>query len=85
MAPRSSPTGRVTCATCEIEITGPAVDNAGRRYCCAGCLVGGPCTCSYDVEPESDGWVRDCLDVRAALAGSPFDRPRSSPVLGRRP
>jgi hypothetical protein len=37
-----------TCATCEIEIVGKATFHVGLPFCCAGCVAGGPCTCSYD-------------------------------------
>ena len=39
----------MTCANCELEIVGLAEFHAGLAFCCAGCLVGGPCSCSYDV------------------------------------
>ena len=55
-----------TCATCEIEITRPATVQAGLPFCCAGCVDGGPCTCSYDEVP-SDQRVRHCLDIEGVV------------------
>lgn len=42
---------RFTCASCRVEIRGPATFHAGVAFCCAGCVAGGPCTCSYDPMP----------------------------------
>src|SRR4051794_21933431 len=39
-----------TCVTCEVEIVGNAVFHVGLPFCCSGCVAGGPCTCSYDLE-----------------------------------
>jgi hypothetical protein len=39
-----------TCVTCEVEIAGNAVFHVGLPFCCSGCVAGGPCTCSYDLE-----------------------------------
>jgi hypothetical protein len=36
------------CANCDIAIVGPPVTHVGLPFCCAGCVVGGPCRCSYD-------------------------------------
>jgi hypothetical protein len=36
------------CTSCEVEIRGPALFHVGLPFCCAGCVVDGPCTCSYD-------------------------------------
>jgi hypothetical protein len=67
----------LTCVTCEIEIAGHPTFHVGMPFCCAGCAAGGPCTCSYD-----DSRVRDCLDVRAVVAGEAASRVES--VAGRR-
>ena len=40
----------LTCVSCEGEIAGRAEYYAGLPFCCAGCVVGGPCMCSYDVD-----------------------------------
>ena len=40
------------CATCEIEIIGRPIIHVGLAFCCAGCVAGGPCTCSYDTIAE---------------------------------
>lgn len=45
--PTESP---LTCVSCEGEIGGWAEYYAGLPFCCAGCVVGGPCTCSYDFD-----------------------------------
>jgi hypothetical protein len=41
------------CASCEAEIRGRATFHVGLAFCCAGCVAGGPCTCSYDAEPDT--------------------------------
>ena len=42
-----------SCVTCEAEIVGRPTFYVGLPFCCAGCVANGPCTCSYDDEPES--------------------------------
>ena len=54
-----------TCVTCEIEIAGRPEFHVGLPFCCAGCVVGGPCLCSYDLFEE----IRSVLD-----AADPLDR-----------
>jgi hypothetical protein len=66
MTRRSSTTKPFYCATCDIEIAGPATFHVGLPFCCAGCAAGGPCTCSYDREPD-ESRIRHCLDVDWAL------------------
>jgi hypothetical protein len=68
MGDRLNPTKPFTCVTCEIEIAGPPTFHVGLPFCCAGCVAGGPCTCSYDDAP-SDKEVRHCLDIKG-VAGS---------------
>ena len=46
---RPNPTPPLACVTCELEIAGRPEFLAGLPFCCAGCAVGGPCSCSYDV------------------------------------
>jgi len=41
------------CVTCEIDIAGKPTFHLGLAFCCAGCAVSGPCTCSYDDRPSS--------------------------------
>jgi hypothetical protein len=57
-----------TCVTCEFEIAGHPIFHVGLPFCCAGCVAGGPCTCSYDTAPN-DWQVRECLDVEVAVGG----------------
>lgn len=40
-----------TCATCRGEFHHPPTIHVGVVFCCAGCVAGGPCICSYDDEP----------------------------------
>jgi hypothetical protein len=71
---RLSTTKPYTCVTCEVEIVGPATFHVGLPFCCSGCVAGGPCTCSYDPEPDSPadgGEVRHCLDVAVAVGDHP--------------
>ena len=72
---RISTTTPFTCVTCEIEIAGPATFHVGLPFCCAGCVAGGPCTCTYDITPE-DTRVRHCLDVEVV-----FGDEAAGPVL----
>jgi hypothetical protein len=62
-----NPTKPFTCVTCEIEIAGPATFHAGLPFCCAGCVAGGPCTCSYDVPPNAHR-IRHCLDIEGLVS-----------------
>ena len=52
----------LTCVSCESVIVGRAEFYAGLPFCCGGCVVGGPCTCSYDPEPA------DAVGGPAAIA-----------------
>jgi hypothetical protein len=76
------------CASCEAPIQGPPTFFVGLAFCCAGCVAGGPCTCSYDAEPAS---VREVpgrsgptgpADDADAVADEPAvdDEPRTDPV-----
>ena len=56
---RLSTTYPFTCVTCEVEIVGPATFHLGLPFCCAGCVAGGPCTCSYDRDPVAHAQFRD--------------------------
>jgi hypothetical protein len=40
-----------SCTNCEAAIHGSVTFFVGLPFCCAGCVAGGPCTCSYDPEP----------------------------------
>jgi hypothetical protein len=51
---RSSTGYPFTCVSCELEIVGKAVFHVGLPFCCAGCVAGGPCTCSYDLDVIDD-------------------------------
>jgi hypothetical protein len=62
----------LTCVSCEAEITAPPTLHEGLPFCCGGCVPGGPCTCSYDVDPIEESRVRHCLDVEAAVGDWPF-------------
>ena len=80
MGDRLNPTKPFTCATCEIAITGPATFHAGLPFCCAGCVAGGPCTCSYDDAPSVQR-IRYCLDIEAVMS-SPAERDRPDLTAG---
>jgi hypothetical protein len=51
---RSSKRSPFICVTCELGIVGKAVFHVGLPFCCAGCVAGGPCTCSYDLDLTDD-------------------------------
>jgi len=65
MGDRLATTRPFTCVTCEIELTGPATFHVGLPFCCAGCVAGGPCMCSYD-DVAAETTIRHCLDVEGA-------------------
>jgi hypothetical protein len=65
------------CLTCEIEVPWPPVLRDGRSYCCEGCAVGGPCSCSYDLPAESSG------DGAAVVTAVGARRARKAPVPSR--
>lgn len=63
----------VACATCEFEVIWPPVERVGRAYCCDGCAMGGPCTCSYDERPDPEVIMRQHVSRSygtATLGGS---------------
>lgn len=64
---RLSTTKPFHCVTCEVEITGRPTFHTGLPFCCAGCVAGGPCLCSYDVEPDDDARIRHCRDIAPLL------------------
>ena len=41
-----------TCVSCEGRILGSVEIHVGLPFCCAGCVAGGPCICSYDPAPR---------------------------------
>jgi hypothetical protein len=48
-------------------------------YCCAGCVVGGPCVCDYEANLAEDGV--DGLGLPFAVSARPFDAaPASEPA-----
>ena len=57
----------LTCANCELEIAGRPEFLVGLAFCCAGCVVGGPCMCSYDL-------FEDIQRVIDASGPMPVDR-----------
>jgi hypothetical protein len=68
MGDRLITTEALTCVNCEIEIAGTATFHVGLAFCCAGCVVGGPCVCTY-VEAQAAPRIRHCLDVEVAIGG----------------
>ncbi len=77
---RVHPTTPLACATCEIEITGRPEYDAGVSFCCAGCVVGGPCSCSYDLPDESHDVDAAAFRISLvrAIPGAPL---RPEPVM----
>jgi hypothetical protein len=77
-------TATFTCASCEARIAGAPVIHVGVAFCCAGCVAGGPCLCSYDVAhggirpersnvcEETDGDERRRLAARPAANANEF-------------
>jgi hypothetical protein len=48
-----------TCASCEAPTALHPVIHLGLPFCCAGCAAGGPCICSYDLEPAPAAAIAD--------------------------
>jgi hypothetical protein len=84
MSRRLSTSETFTCANCEIEIVGPPTFHVGLAFCCAGCVAGGPCTCSYDRGRTTDVDVRHCVDIRGALAADEGNPARRAEFEGTR-
>jgi len=71
-------TALLTCVTCELEIAGRPEFHAGLPFCCAGCVVGGPCLCSYDLFEE----IRSVMDAAGPLDDTiPAEPSEPGPVL----
>jgi hypothetical protein len=62
MAPRPTTVTPFICVTCEAEVRGPVTFHVGLPFCCAGCVAGGPCLCSYDLEPAIDPAIEAAAD-----------------------
>ncbi len=43
---------RFTCANCEADFAWLPLVHHGLSFCCPGCAVGGPCSCSYEEHPR---------------------------------
>jgi hypothetical protein len=69
MTTRDAP--RWSCTSCLLEIRHRPVFHVGLAFCCAGCVAGGPCICSYDdVLDEELVEASPVIDARIAeLAG----------------
>ena len=50
--PSASDRPTFTCVTCEATTPTTPIFHVGLPFCCAGCVAGGPCTCSYDDETD---------------------------------
>jgi hypothetical protein len=64
------------CVTCEVDIVGTPTIHVGLPFCCAGCVVGGPCTCSYEAEPDDGLTVRHCIDIAGVIDDRRLGGPR---------
>jgi hypothetical protein len=74
------------CANCEAAITGSATFFVGLAFCCAGCVAGGPCSCSYDDAPSA--WpdrvqrlAGPAVTLEPDEEAAPSDEPTTVPVL----
>ena len=66
------PAHRWTCTSCLLEIHHQPTFHVGLAFCCAGCVVGGPCVCSYDDDVPDEAVVEavPTVDMRIPeLAG----------------
>jgi hypothetical protein len=57
--------GAFRCATCDIVINRSPTFHVGIAFCCAGCVAGGPCNCSYDEEEFDRDRHRDTQEAEA--------------------
>ena len=58
------------CATCEVPITTPLVCDDGETFCCAGCVVGGPCICISEATADD---TQGAIGMALGAAGWPID------------
>jgi hypothetical protein len=73
-----------TCTTCSLEIRHHPTFHVGLAFCCAGCVAGGPCTCSYDEDP-AETYAVVLPEVGDPTQGQvSADAPVGLAVLGRR-
>jgi hypothetical protein len=63
MSPPASTRYPFVCVTCDLLITERPTFHVGLPFCCAGCVAGGPCVCSYDLAVRE---VRDGAAERRA-------------------
>jgi hypothetical protein len=57
----------LVCVSCEGDIVGSPEFHVGLAFCCAGCVVGGPCICSYDPAPADALRTTPELEERVAV------------------
>lgn len=57
----------IVCVSCEGDIVGSPEFHVGLAFCCAGCVVGGPCICSYDPAPGEARRANPELEERVAV------------------
>ncbi len=77
------------CASCDGMISGRPVYRMDEAYCCLGCAVGGPCTCTYEQDVADDGvdhlGLPFAMEPAASAIGSEataVDAPRREVVVG---
>lgn len=77
---RTSRTKPSLCTTCDVETGGRPAFHVGLPFCCAGCVAGGPCGCSYDSDRDEDVRVRHCRDIASLIHPSSAHRAEPGPT-----
>jgi hypothetical protein len=55
---------RPRCGSCGADVHHGPTWHDDRPFCCAGCAVGGPCICSYDLDADLDAAADRSREVR---------------------
>lgn len=67
------------CSNCEEPIAGAPVYFDGEAYCCAGCVAGGPCVCTYELPADKP------VDALLAVGAPALTTRAHPPVAATRP
>jgi hypothetical protein len=78
---RSTAGHRFTCVTCQFPIDWKPTFHVGLAFCCAGCAISGPCTCSYDERGEHVNLV---ASARICQCDTESESADSQPSIGVR-
>ena len=80
------------CANCFQEIPWTPVFNDGDIFCCDGCVIGGPCVCTYDGPPirldtkdilQAAGYDLEALAAELSVCANCFEEFTREPVYAK--